>query len=177
MKKTICIILILIVLILAVTAGLLIRLRIRTDRILNDCASIYGAEKYRTPVYAEGVEVITQDVSCGYACIEMFSAWNGGDLTEEDLYAEYGKVVTSTGDRFCEEMNRRFPEYTTTIHKYLTNTEAKHVFCVGIHLPRTSARDGGNIVIISQLMLDCGIEQSRKLSAFFPFQPVKSMVR
>ena len=123
MKKAIRIILILIVLILAVTAGLLIRLRIRTDRILTDPSSIYENEKYRVPVSVEGVEVITQDVSCGYACIEMFSAWNGGDLTEEDLYAEYGRVVTSTGDRFCEEMNRRFPEYTTTIHKYMTNTE------------------------------------------------------
>ena len=123
MKKAIRIILILLALIVAVSAGLLVRMKIRTDRILNDYASIYDAEKYRTPVYAEGVEVITQDVSCGYACLEMFSAWNGGDLTEEDLYAEYGKVVTSTGGRFCEEMNKRFPEYTTTMHRYMTNTE------------------------------------------------------
>ena len=115
MKKAIRILLILLALIVVAAAGLLM--------ILNDYAAIYDAEKYRTPVYAEGVEVITQDVSCGYACIEMFSAWNGGDLTEEDLYAEYGKVVTSTGGRFCEEMNKRFPEYTTTIHRYMTNTE------------------------------------------------------
>ena len=106
MKKAIRIVLILLALIIVVVAGLLVRMKIRTDRIWNDYASIYGAEKYRTPVYAEGVEVITQDVSCGYACIEMFSAWNGGDLTEEELYAEYGKVVTSTGGRFCEEMNK-----------------------------------------------------------------------
>lgn len=123
MKKAIRIILILIVLILAVTAGLLIRLRIRTDRIRTDFSPVFENEKYSEPVSVEGVEVITQDVSCGYACIEMFSAWNGGDPTEEDLFAEYGKVVTSTGDRFCEEMNRRFPEYTTTIHKYMTDTE------------------------------------------------------
>ena len=123
MKKAIRILLILLVLIIVVSVGLLVRLRIRTDRILNDYAAIYDAEKYRTPVCAEGVEVITQDVSCGYACIEMFSAWNGGHLTEEDLYAEYGKVVTSTGGRFCEEMNKRFPEYTTTMHRYMTNTE------------------------------------------------------
>ncbi len=123
MKRAIRILSILLALIVAAAAGLLVRMKIRTDRILNDYASIYSAEKYRTPVCAEGVEVITQDVSCGYACIEMFSAWNGGDLTEEDLYAEYGKVVTSTGGRFCEEMNKRFPEYTTTIHRYMTNTE------------------------------------------------------
>ncbi len=123
MKKAIRILLILLALIIAAAAGLLVRMKIRTDRIWNDYAAIYDAEKYRTPVCAEGVEVITQDVSCGYACIEMFSAWNGGHLTEEDLYAEYGKVVTSTGGRFCEEMNKRFPEYTTTMHRYMTNTE------------------------------------------------------
>ena len=123
MKKAIRILLILLALIVVVAAGLLVRMKIRTDRILNDYAAIYDAEKYGTPVYAEGVEVITQDVSCGYACIEMLSAWNGGHLTEEDLYAEYGKVVTSTGGRFCEEMNKRFPEYTTTMHRYMTNTE------------------------------------------------------
>ncbi|QFJ53568.1 hypothetical protein [Pseudobutyrivibrio xylanivorans] len=47
----------------------------------------------------------------------------GRHLTEEDLYNEYGKVITSTGDKFCEEMNKRFPEYTTSIHKYMSNTE------------------------------------------------------
>lgn len=45
-----------------------------------------------------------------------------GGRFEEDLYDEYGKVVTSTGDKFSDEMNRQFPEYTTTIHKYMTNT-------------------------------------------------------
>ena len=33
------------------------------------------------------------------------------------------KVVTSTCNAFCKEMNKRFPEYTTSIHKYLFNTE------------------------------------------------------
>ena len=127
MKKAIRIIgiifLVLIGLALAAAAGLLIRLKIRTGRILTDHSSIYENEKYKEPVYVDGVEVITLDVSCGYACIEMFSAWTGGDLTEEKLYEEYGRVVTSTGGRFCEKMNKRVPGYTTTMHKYLTNTE------------------------------------------------------
>ncbi len=122
MKKVIRIILIVIALLIVVAVGLLIKLQSRTRQILTDYSEIYEHEKYRTPVYVEEVETITQDVSCGYACIEMFSSWNGGSLTEEDLYDEYGKVVTSTGDKFCEEMNKRFPEYTTTIHKYMTNT-------------------------------------------------------
>lgn len=96
---------------------------IKSSHIDDDYSSVFEDEKYQTPVYVEGVEVITQDVSCGYAVIEMFSTWNRGEITEETLYDEYGKVVTSTGGSFCDEMNKRFPEYTTTMYSYLTNTE------------------------------------------------------
>lgn len=98
-------------------------LQSRTSAILNDISGIRDNEKYKTPVYIDGIEVIKQDVSCGYAVIEMFAAWSGKKITEESLFDEYGSVVTSTGDSFCAEMNKRFSEYTTTIHKYLPNTE------------------------------------------------------
>ena len=104
-------------------AGLLLGLQLRTSAMMDDYSSVYQDEKYRAPVYVEGIRAIKQEVSCGYAVIEMFSAWCGKDVTEESLYSEYGKVVTSTGGKFCEEMNKRFPEYKTTIHKYLKNTE------------------------------------------------------
>lgn len=100
-----------------------VTLQIRTNAILNDYSDIFKNGKYSTPVYIEGVDVIAQDVSCGYAVIEMFSSWNGNDITEESLYDRYGKVITSTGNSFCDEMNKQFPEYTTTIHKYMKNTE------------------------------------------------------
>ena len=149
MKKVIFIVLAVVVLIAAIITGAMIRLKIRTDRILTDYSSVYENEKYKTPVYAEGVETITQDVSCGYACIEMFSAWNGGTLTEENLYNEYGRVVTSTGNKFGEEMNKRFPEYTTTIHKYMTNTElidaAYDNLADGIPVPFEWAAKSGDV--------------------------------
>ena len=149
MKKIIRIILIFIALIFVVTAGLLINLQIQTKRICTDYSSIFKDDKYSTPVYADGVEVITQDVSCGYACIEMFSAWTGGNLTEEDLYAEYGKVVTSTGEKFAKEMNKRFSEYTTTIHKYMTNDElideAYENLANGVPLPFEWAAKYGDV--------------------------------
>ena len=122
-KKTVAAVGIIIVLLILVCAAALVRLHVKTGAIRNDYSAVFRDEKYQRPVRVEGVEVITQDVSCGYAVLEMFSRWNGGDLTEEDLYAEYGKVVTSTGKAFCEEMNKRFPEYTTTMRSYLTNTE------------------------------------------------------
>ena len=98
-------------------------LQIRTSAILDDYSSVYRNEKYQTPIMIDGVNVIKQDVSCGYAVLEMFSSWSGHSVTERSLYDQYGKVVTSTGNAFCEEMNKQFPEYTTTICKYLKNTE------------------------------------------------------
>ena len=98
-------------------------LQIRTSDILDDYSSVYENEKYKTPIMIDGVDVIRQDVSCGYAVLEMFSTWSGHSVTEKSLYDQYGKVVTSTGNAFCEEMNKQFPEYTTTICKYLKNTE------------------------------------------------------
>ena len=104
----------------AVALGIL---QIRTNRMMDDYSSVYENEKYQTPVMIDGVNVIKQDVSCGYAVLEMFSSWSGHSITEKTLYDQYGKVVTSTGKAFCREMNLQFPEYTTTICKYLKNTQ------------------------------------------------------
>ena len=109
--------------ILIAAASALIALDVRTRSIRDDFSSVYEEEKYAAPVSVGGIEAITQEVSCGYAVIEMFSARFGGDVTEESLYREYGKVVTSTGKSFESEMNKRFPEYSTTIRRYLKNTE------------------------------------------------------
>lgn len=98
-------------------------LQIRTNSISDDYSLIYKNEKYKTPVYIDNIDVIKQKVSCGYAVIEMCSAWAGQNVTEDSLYNEYGKVVTSTGKSFCNEMNKKFPDYNIKMHKYLNNTE------------------------------------------------------
>ncbi len=97
-------------------------LAVKTNSINDDYSHVYTDEKCSAAVEAQGVEVITQEVSCGYAVIEMFSAWNDGGITEESLYNRYGKVVTSTGNSFCREFNKQFPEYRTEIYKYLKNS-------------------------------------------------------
>lgn len=112
-----------VVVLLCVVIATLFIADIRTRITQDDYSAVYRSEKYQTPIMIENVEVIQQDISCGYAVIEMFSAWNGGNLTEEALYEQYGKIITSTGQKFCDEMNKQFPEYTTEIHKYVKNTE------------------------------------------------------
>jgi len=122
-KKVLIILAVVIALLVIIPAAAMARVNIRTSKINDDYSSVYDDPKYQTPVYVEGVEVITQDVSCGYAVIEMFSAWNGERITEADLYDEYGRVATSTDSAFCDEMNLRFPEHTTQMYTYQTNTE------------------------------------------------------
>ncbi len=97
-------------------------LAVKSNNIDNDFSAIYTNEKYSKVVNVDGIEVITQEVSCGYAVIEMFSTWNGDNITENSLYEQYGKVVTSTGKSFCNEFNKQFPEYDTRIYKWLKNT-------------------------------------------------------
>ena len=76
-KTILKIITIIIAVLIVITVIALIRLQVRTKSILDDYSAVFDEEKYQTPVYIEGVDVITQDVSCGYAVIEMFSAWDG----------------------------------------------------------------------------------------------------
>ena len=91
---------------------------------MDDFSGVYSNEKYSQALSIEGVNIFKQDVSCGYAVIQMFAQWSGKpEITEQSLYNEYGKVVTSTGKSFEAEMNKRFPEYKTTMHKYLKSTE------------------------------------------------------
>lgn len=123
MKKLLKIVGAIIGLFLCIAVVMLIISGIRTRLTQDDYSKVYVDEKYQTSVKIENIELITQDISCGYAVIEMFSTWNGGNITEESLYDQYGTIVTSTGKKFCEEMNKQFPEYKTEMHKYVKNTE------------------------------------------------------
>ena len=123
MKKVAKIIGIILGVLVAIPLILLLTVGVRTHFTQDDYSAVYTDPKYQNPVKIANVEVIQQHISCGYAVIEMFSAWNGGNVTEDSLYDEYGTVVTSSGKNFCKEMNKQFPEYTTTMHRYVKNSE------------------------------------------------------
>lgn len=122
-KRLLIIVTVIVGVTVAAGAIALIGLQIRTKAILDDYSSVYENEKYQKPIMIEGINVIEQNVSCGYAVIEMFSSWNGSQITEQSLYDQYGKVVTSTGKAFCQEMNKQFPDHHTTMYRYLKNSE------------------------------------------------------
>ena len=123
MKKVIISISIIIMLLIMVIGIPFINLACKTNEIYNDFSSIYDNDKYEDAVMIENIDVVDQQVSCGYAVMEMFAKYIGSDLTEQSLFDEYGKVVTSTGKSFEKEMNKQFSNYHTTMYKYLRNTE------------------------------------------------------
>jgi len=124
MKKFLIIVLILIIVAFGVIIVAFYNLDSKTNEILDDYRSIYTNTKYDQTIIIENIKTIKQEVSCGYAVIEMFARWNDNyDITEESLYEKYGGVVTSTGKSFEKEMNKQFPKYKTTMYKYLKNTE------------------------------------------------------
>ena len=77
--------------ILIAAAAALIALDVRTRSIRDDFSSIYEEEKYTYPVSVGGIEAITQEVSCGYAVIEMFSGWCAGEFLDRTSFAAYEK--------------------------------------------------------------------------------------
>lgn len=105
-------------------AGLVIKQVIKDGYINDDFNAVYMSEKYQTPVAVEGIELIEQQVSCGYACIQMIAQWLGEDVTEQSmLRLNDGKISTAFGSGFRDEMNTQIPAYTTTPYTYLKNTE------------------------------------------------------
>ena len=98
--------------------------KIRAVRMKNDYSSIYKNEKYQKAVAVQGITVFPQKYSCGYAVIQMIAQWNNNPkLTEEALFNEHGKIVTSTGRALAKEMNSKVSEYKTRMYKYLKNTK------------------------------------------------------
>ena len=123
-KKILIALLIIIAILLITILVAFIILKSKTNKISDDYSKIYTNEKYKEAILIDNVNVFEQDVSCGYAIIEMFAKWNdNSDITEQSLHDQHGKVVTSTGNAFEKEMNKQFPEYETTMYKYLKNTE------------------------------------------------------
>ena len=69
------------------------------------------------------VPLVKQDISCGYAIIEMLSSYYGNTVTEKDLYDKNkGSISTSTTSGFVKEINRTIITDANYVSKeYLKN--------------------------------------------------------
>ena len=130
-KKTVLIVISIIVtsLVLVVAIPFII-LGVRTSNIKNDYSYLRNDTEYSTKAEVDGVELVTQHVSCGYASIEMLSTFYGKKVSEDDLDTKNnGRVSTSSSQGFLKEINASIPSKSFVKHSYLKND----VFLKEIH--------------------------------------------
>ena len=122
MKKLIIILIIVTsTLVLAVFTPFAI-LGFRTASLNVDYNYLMEDEKYSSKTEVVGLKLVTQHISCGYACIEMMSTYYGNRVSEDDLDAKNkGGVSTSSSDGFLKEINRSIDSRTFSKHSYLKN--------------------------------------------------------
>ena len=97
-------------------------LGIRTASLNKNFSYLKEDAQYSLKVEAEGVELVKQHISCGYACIEMLSSYYGNKVTEDDLDAKNkGGVSTSSSSGFLKEVNRSIPDKKFVKKSYLKN--------------------------------------------------------
>ena len=74
------IIIILFILLVSVVLIALVNLSYETNSILDDYNTVFSNKKYDQAVLIDNVSAIEQNVTCGYAVIEMFAKWNNDSL-------------------------------------------------------------------------------------------------
>lgn len=90
----------------------------------DDYSQLKADERYSEIVKVEGIQVIKQQVSCGYAVIEMLAKWKNKSINEQSLLSQNnGSVSTSVGSGFLNEMTKQFPEWKTIRCVNISNTE------------------------------------------------------
>ncbi len=164
-------------------------LAVKTANIKSDYAYLIEDAKYKTAVEVEGLEHVTQEISCGYATIEMMSAFYGERVSEETLSERNdGAITTSSSSGFLDEINKTIKDKEFKKSSYLKNDEllkeihdslssnnpvaiewaAKYKDEWTLHFSVISALDleGDNIVVynpygyIENLQIDTFIERS-----------------
>ena len=99
-----------------------ITLGIKTASIKTGYSYLKTDSTFSSKVEVEGVELVKQHVSCGYATIEMLSSFYGKKVTEDDLDAKNkGGVSTSSSNGFLKEINQSISNKSFQAHKYLDN--------------------------------------------------------
>ena len=108
-------------LVLAVLIPFMI-LGIRTASIKKGYAYLKDDPVYSEKKEVTGIELVKQEISCGYATIEMMSAFYGNKVSEKELSDKNkGAITTQTSDGFLNELKKTIPEQKFVKHSYLNN--------------------------------------------------------
>ena len=111
--------------VLALSLALLIPfsvLGVRSSKIKTDWASLKSDPHYSQKAEVEGIELVSQHISCGYAVIEMLSAYYGNRVDEDSLdQKNHGAVSTASTNGFYREVADSIPEKSFQKKTYLEN--------------------------------------------------------
>ena len=108
-------------LVLAVLIPFMI-LGIRSASIKKSYAYLKDDPTYSDKQEVTGIELVKQEVSCGYATIEMMSTFYGNKVSEKELDdRNKGGISTSSSDGFLKELKKSIPDQKFVKHSYLNN--------------------------------------------------------
>ncbi len=97
-------------------------LGIRTANLKSNYTYLKEDNKYSEKVEVLGVNLVTQQVSCGYATIEMLSEYYGDKVSEKELDEKNkGGVSTSSSSGFLKEASKSIPNNSFKMRNYLKN--------------------------------------------------------
>ena len=97
-------------------------LGIRTLSIKNNYSYLKEDDRYNIKQEVAGIELVKQEISCGYATIEMMSTYYGNKITEDELSQKNkGNISTSSSDGFLRELRKSVPDQVFVKHSYLNN--------------------------------------------------------
>ena len=104
-------------------------LGIKTASIESDYSYLKDDVNYSERVKVEGLSLVTQHISCGYASIEMVSEYYGNKVTEDDLNAKNASISTSSSKGFLNEINESISTKDFKIKTYLkTDVMLKEIY-------------------------------------------------
>ena len=97
-------------------------LGIRTLSIKNNYSYLKEDDRYNIKQEVTGIELVKQEISCGYATIEMMSTFYGSKISEKELSDKNkGAITTSSSDGFLKELRKSVPDQVFVKHSYLNN--------------------------------------------------------
>ena len=104
-------------------------LGIRTASLDSDYQYLKEDKTYSSKVEVDGLQLVTQHISCGYATIEMMSDYYGNKVSEDELEKKNnGGISTASSNGFLAEVNDSIKNKTFSKYSYLKNDDLlKHI--------------------------------------------------
>lgn len=103
---------------------------IKTNKLNKDYTYLKEDASYSKKIEVEGLELVNQHISCGYATIEMLSSFYGNRVSEDELSSKNGgSISTSTTNGFYDELKNSISNKEIVKETYLQND----IFLKNIH--------------------------------------------